>query len=104
MDWIEKHSVLIMLIIAMLGWFAQFVTARHQLKGLLKWQATVDVKLASIDSEINQIKISGAREIVRTDTLAEDVAHIKRSLDDLREMFIMALSSGTIKFKTQERN
>jgi len=111
MEWIERHSVFIMLGLAALGWFAQFITSRHQLGGLLKWkdlelpkwQETVIKRLEAIDHEINQVKISDAREIIRVNTVVDDVAHMRRVLDDFREMFITALSSGNVTFNRGER-
>ena len=103
MEWIEKHSVFIVLVITALGWFAQFIAARNQLKSLVQWQGDVDKRLKSIDEEINQIKISDARERIRTDIATEDISHIKRRLDDFHETFIIALSGGTIKFNNRKQ-
>lgn len=61
----------------------------------MKWQDEVDQKLASIDNEINQIKISGARENVRTDALTSRLDTIQSRLDEIH-MFIIALSGGKI--------
>lgn len=116
--WIEKHSVLIMLIIAGLSQFAQILWTRWEVKRLGGWQrgefadwrGTVDKKLASIDEEINQIKIGGARDSQRLDSLRDDVgelkreskeefAHLRRRVGDLHEILIMALSSGTLQIK-----
>lgn len=107
MEWIEKHQVFITLIILVVGYVSQAVYIKWQVSSLIKWQDEVDMKLKSIDVEINQIKISDAREGQRIDALvakieqqrteaSKSMEHVTRRLDDLHEMFIIALSGGKL--------
>jgi hypothetical protein len=103
MEWIEKHPVLITVVILVIGYIVQVLYTRWRVGELVRWQAGVDGKLTSIDLEINQIKISDAKESVRMETLSNEMSvmrgemtHIKTRIDDVHEMLIIALSGGIL--------
>lgn len=103
MEWIEKHPVLITVTILVVGYIVQVLYTRWRVGELVRWQTGVDNKLSSIDLEINQIKISDAKESVRMENLTAEmslirgeVTHVKTRIDDVHEMLIIALSGGRL--------
>lgn len=103
MEWIEKHPVFVSISIVMLGYIIQMLYTKWRVGALLEWQAGVDLKLRSIDNEINQIKISDAKEGVKMENVTNELArqtndlvHMRAKLDDVHNMLIVALSGGKI--------
>jgi len=103
MEWIERHPVFVSIGIVMIGYVVQMLYTKWRVGALLEWQTGVDVKLKSIDNEINQIKISDAKEGVRMENVTNelnrqtnDLVHMRAKLDDVHNMMIVALSSGKL--------
>ena len=103
MDWVEKHPVSVSISIVLLGYVIQMLYTKWRVGTLLEWQAGVDIKLRSIDNEINQIKISDAKEGVKMENVTNELArqtndlvHMRAKLDDVHNMLIVALSGGKI--------
>lgn len=99
MEWIERHPVMTSLAVLTIGWVIQALYTRWKVTALTDWQKGVDTKLQSIDNEINQIKISDAREGLRIETLKEDMTELKGELKDIRDMLVMVLSGEKLEDK-----
>jgi hypothetical protein len=103
MDWLEHHPVVTSISIVLIGYVVQALYTRWKVNALTEWQAGVNIKLQSIDNEINQIKISDAKEGVRMENVTtelarqtNDLVHMRAKLDDVHNMMIITLSGGKI--------
>lgn len=99
MEWVERHPVMVSLLLLSIGWSIQALYTKWKVAGLSDWQREITIKLQSIDNEINQIKISDAREGLRLENLKEDMTEMRNEFKDIRDMIVIVLTGGKVEDK-----